>query len=543
MKIVNGRGLRVEGGSKDCLPSYWSLAVLNPPHDAEPEVGAPTRTQEADGGGQKAEDFRAGVIGKRVGVGKGGQEVGKWTRFARLEPGSTRLGPDVSTQVVDFPCICDVRLFGERMEFETQGPVLWPSCEGTQWVGLRSRAVSPSTNRLRRGKLCPAVAENQPVILTKYRMTDSSPFSTCIAQVREFIQRHSAPAPGISTDESRFNELALSLFALQFAHNAPYGRLCRARKATPDTVRHWREIPAMPAAGFKEFELTSLPTEWRTRVFHSSGTTAQQPSRHFHDGESLSLYEDSLLPWFRAHLLPENARLRFISLTPPPMQAKNSSLVHMFATVHESFGSANSIFTGHADNGGDWQIDVDKTVAALHEATVSNYPVVLLGTAFDFIHLIDHLRASGARIQLPPGSRALETGGYKGRTRELPKLELHALITRLLGIVPDRIVSEYGMSELGSQAYDCVAGNPAGSQLFRFPPWARVQIISAETGREVGEGETGLIRIFDLATVRSVMAIQTEDLGVRRGGGFELLGRAAMAEARGCSLMSMENTA
>jgi hypothetical protein len=385
------------------------------------------------------------------------------------------------------------------------------------------------------------VAENQPVALNKYRMTEQSPFSTCIAQVREFIQHHSSPGPDMSTDETRFNKLALSLFALQFTHNPPYGKLCQARKVTPETVRHWREIPAMPAAGFKEFDLTTLPPEQRTRVFHSSGTTMQQPSRHFHDGESISLYEDSLLPWFRAHLLPENALLRFISLTPPPSQAPNSSLVHMLATVHGRFGSSISIFTGHTQDGGDWQLNLDKTVAALHEATLENRPVVVLGTAFNFIHLLDHMRTSGARIQLPPGSRALETGGYKGRARELPKPELHALITRTLGIAPDRIVSEYGMSELGSQAYDCVAGNPTGPRLFRFPPWARVQIISAETGREVGEGETGLIRILDLANVRSVMAVQTEDLGVRRGGGFELLGRAATAEARGCSLMSGEN--
>jgi len=215
----------------------------------------------------------------------------------------------------------------------------------------------------------------------------------------------------------------------------------------------------------------------------------------------------------------------------------------MFATVHRKFGSPDSKFTGHAQAGGDWQLDLEKTVAALHEATLSNRPIALLGTAFNFIHLLDHLQTGGGRIQLPPGSRALETGGYKGRARELPKPKLHALITRLLGIARDRIVSEYGMSELGSQAYDCIAGNPAGSRLFRFPPWARAQIISAEIGHEVGEGETGLIRIFDLANMRSVMAVQTGDVGVRRGGGFELLGRAAMAEVRGCSLMSGEQTA
>jgi Acyl-protein synthetase, LuxE len=141
---------------------------------------------------------------------------------------------------------------------------------------------------------------------------------------------------------------------------------------------------------------------------------------------------------------------------------------------------------------------------------------------------------------LPIGSRVLETGGYKGRSRALPKNELHALITEWLGVAPGHIVCEYGMSELSSQAYDCKAGQGVtAGRKFRFPPWARGQIVSPETGGEVGDGETGLIRIFDLANVYSVMAIQTEDVGVRRGEGFELLGRATLAEARGCSIMSV----
>src|SRR5215471_15760044 len=110
------------------------------------------------------------------------------------------------------------------------------------------------------------------------------------------------------------------------------------------------------------------------------------------------------------------------------------------------------------------------------------------------------------------------------------------------------------MSELSSQAYDggsrvegrglsegtTIRPSPFVPRTFSFPPWAQVQIISAETGREVAEGETGLIRVFDLANVFSVMAIQTEDLAIRRGSGFELIGRAELAEARGCSLMARE---
>ena len=133
----------------------------------------------------------------------------------------------------------------------------------------------------------------------------------------------------------------------------------------------------------------------------------------------------------------------------------------------------------------------------------------------------------------------METGGYKNRSRSMPKAELHALITERLGVPPENIICEYGMSELSSQAYDSgVRSQNSGVREFQFPPWARVQIISPETGREVADGETGLIRIFDLANVFSVAAIQTEDLGIRRGDGFELIGRAQLAEPRGCSLMT-----
>jgi hypothetical protein len=165
--------------------------------------------------------------------------------------------------------------------------------------------------------------------------------------------------------------------------------------------------------------------------------------------------------------------------------------------------------------------------------------LLLLGTAFSFVHLLDYLVGRGLQVGLPAGSRVMETGGYKNRSRTMPKAELHALITKQLGITPENIIFEYGMSELSSQAYARVRPGRArsGSSVFHFPPWARVQIISPETGSEVADGETGLIRIFDLANVFSVTAIQTEDLAVRRGDGFELIGRAQLAEPRGCSLM------
>ena len=364
-----------------------------------------------------------------------------------------------------------------------------------------------------------------------------------------------------------FESLALDLFALQFEHNLAYRKICKSRKFTPESVELWAQIPAVPTSAFKEMELTSLAPGERTTVFHSSGTTEQKPSRHFHNAESLAVYEASLWSWFAENVVagspstgsaressdwkladavlgvPSAQPARVMLLTPPPAQVPHSSLVHMFEIVRQKMRAAESGYCGKLAEDGAWTLDFEAVVEVLSAPgdEASPPPLLLLGTAFSFVHLMDHLTENHLQFQLPEGSRVMETGGYKNRSRTMPKAELHELITQRLGIPAESIVCEYGMSELSSQAYDAEIHPPVSirhPRAFRFPPWARVQIISPETGCEVAEGETGLIRVFDLANVYSVAAVQTEDLGIRRGDGFELVGRAQHSEPRGCSLMT-----
>jgi len=375
--------------------------------------------------------------------------------------------------------------------------------------------------------------------------------SNFAARLRELISRRQ-PVVG----DRLFNELALELFALQSQNNPVYRRICEARRLTPPAAGQWPQIPAVPAAAFKELELTSLAPGERAAVFHSSGTTEQKPGRHFHNAASLAVYEASLWNWFGQNVLRSADNLSAsapstrepagcipVFLTPPPGQAPHSSLVHMFETVRQKLGAADSSFAGKLDEAGAWTLDFDAVLAALKPPPAVRRPLLVFGTAFSFVHLLDFLAEKNLKFQLPENSRVMETGGYKNRSRTLPKTELHALITKFLGVPRENILCEYGMSELSSQAYDSAIQNSKfkiqnSERQFRFPPWARAQLISPETGREVAEGETGLIRVFDLANVFSVAAVQTEDLGIRRGDGFELIGRAQLAEPRGCSLMS-----
>jgi hypothetical protein len=375
----------------------------------------------------------------------------------------------------------------------------------------------------------------------------------------EFCRRVRELMGSGSPADSCFNTAALDLFALQFQANPAYRRWCESRGLVPGGLDSWSQIPALPTSAFKEFDVSCLPTEKRAAVFHSSGTTGHVPSRHWHSPESLSLYEESLWHWFRRHFQLEHGAFspRLTVLSPAANEVPHSSLAHMFETIRRQLGAEPEAFVGRAGEDGSWRLDADAfcqriarggvhplPASSCPERVVSGGgepPILIIGTAFSFVQLLDWANEHQLRWVLPPGSAVMETGGYKGRSRALPRQTLYELLSRLFGIAPSRIVSEYGMSELSSQAYDVslVGGGSLGARrVFQFPPWARVRVVSPESGREVADGETGLLQVFDLANVFSVMAVQTEDLGVRRGSGFELVGRAEFAEQRGCSLLS-----
>lgn len=390
-------------------------------------------------------------------------------------------------------------------------------------------------------------------------------------QLREFIRDSMGHASGTSTSAiadqalaERFDSFATDLFELQFEANAAYRQFCEARGASPGRIAHWTQIPFLPVVAFKESACTGLPENERPRVFHSSGTTRVQPSRHFHNDQSLESYEASILPWFKKHLFPDFESWRgrlfggpleppdFLFLTPPPAACPNSSLVHMFEVIRREHAPTANPFCGRIALDGSWSLELAVVQTALNQAVDFLRPLTILGTALSFVELAELLMNGHAELVLPQGSKAMETGGYKGRSRAMPKLELYSLITKTLGIPRENIVSEYGMSELSSQAYDCAAEivtdgsrqttpatNPA--RAFRFPPWTRARIVSPENGIEVPPGATGILQVLDMANIFSVSAVQTEDLAQRREEGFELQGRAPLSEPRGCSLRQIES--
>jgi len=340
-----------------------------------------------------------------------------------------------------------------------------------------------------------------------------------------------AREPAWKRDDARFETLALALFAHQFERCAPYRAFCRGRGRTPQNVEHWREIPAVPTGGFKELVLASFPVERAVARFETSGTTtAARGALHL---DTLAVYEASLLASFRRALLPDlapGARARLAVLAPSGAEAPHSSLSHMFDTALAALGSENSRHWVAGD-----ALDWRRTLADLEALADASEPTLLCGTAFAFVHLLDGLAERGLRAALPAAARIMETGGFKGRSRELPREALYAELEARLGVPGARIVNQYGMTELGSQFYDSVLCEPGAARRKLAPPWTRVRLLG-EGGAEVAAGEVGRIAIADLANTGSVAFVETADLGRAVGDGFEVLGREPGAEERGCSI-------
>ena len=340
-------------------------------------------------------------------------------------------------------------------------------------------------------------------------------------------------------DEERFDSLARDLFAYQFGACAPYRRFCEARGVAPETTRDWREIPAVPTGAFKEVALRSFAAADEVATFRTSGTTAGAgAARGELHLDTLALYEASLLPSLQRHVLPEldtrpapgDARMRILVLAPPASEAPDSSLSHMFSCAVEAFGTGDSRF--FVERGELRREDLVSAIASLRE------PVALCGTAFSFVHLLE---GGDEDLALPTRSRVMETGGFKGRARELPRDELYEWMSGRFAIPTHRIVNQYGMTELGSQFYDSVLAEPDAPRRKLGPPWARVRLVDPVSDREVQPGEPGIITVHDLANTGSVAAVMTADLGVHVGApggrsGFEVLGREDGAEERGCSI-------
>jgi hypothetical protein len=246
----------------------------------------------------------------------------------------------------------------------------------------------------------------------------------------------------------------------------------------------------------------------------------------------------------RARLFPDGRRTRIFVLAPPPERAPHMIMVHGMAHLVRTYGIDGSRFVA-GPNGVDFAA-LWTELAACQQAGV---PVSLLGASFGFVHFFDWMESEGRRLALPAGSRLLDAGGYKGRSREITRNAFVSWAARMFGLHRESVINLLGMTELTSQVYDWLApGAPARTSRMKVPPrWMRTELVDLrrpDGAESVDDRGIGLLRHLDLANVERPLVVRSEDVGrslsagagsaARRG--FEILGRAKGAEPRGCSL-------
>lgn len=350
-------------------------------------------------------------------------------------------------------------------------------------------------------------------------------------RVRRFIAETMV---GPSSEE--FDALALDLARFQADSIPSVARLGRARGVDLGAASAAAAIPAVPCDAFRLTRIAAHPPDADVRVFRTSGTSQGALARGEHALRTLDTYAAGALAWGRALLFPEIKHMRAIILAPAPAEAGDSSLGYMLELFAEELGGEAS---WHVKDGA---VDLEGIAAACARAREQEAAAIVLGTSFAYVHMLDALGAED--LSLPPGSRVMQTGGFKGRSREVSAPELRRAIAQRFAMTEVSVVAEYGMTELSSQLYEgtLVEGAGAAHGVYLAPPWVRVSAVDPLTLEPLPRGEAGIARIVDLANVDSAVAIQTADRVVvsdgrgRESARVELLGRAPGAAPRGCSI-------
>ena len=342
------------------------------------------------------------------------------------------------------------------------------------------------------------------------------------AMVRAFERGQAMPEP--------FDALAVDIARFQADRVAGYARLCAARGVDPRAVNRAAELPAVPTDAFKVARVFTFEPAGAARVFRTSGTTVG--ARGAHALRDVGTYDAAALAFGRAMLAPGLAGpVAVLVIGPSAAEAPDSSLAHMCDRFAAALGVPEPAARTFFVRGGRLEVEALRArVGALPPSS----PAIVLATSFALVHLLDAVGAG--TLALPPGSRVMQTGGFKGRSREVPADELRSAVARLFAVDELSVVSEYGMTELSSQLWESTLAPGGRRGVHAAPPWVRVVAVHPETLAPVPEGELGLARIEDLANVDSAVAVLAQDRVRSVRGGVELLGRAPGAPPRGCSI-------
>lgn len=300
----------------------------------------------------------------------------------------------------------------------------------------------------------------------------------------------------------------MQIFKHQCANNAVYGEFVKYLEIDPSSIDHFKKIPFLPISFFKTHEVITKHLKAAT-IFYSSGTTQTNLSQH-HVAD-LAIYDQSLLSGFELAFGPLSDYAIF-ALLPSYHENKNASLLYMVDQLQKASGNKGGFFLNNYSE-----------LLGEINAVRSSKKVMLIGVSYALLDLADELNPDLGDIII------LETGGMKGRRKEMIKSELHAYLKEKFKV--RAIGSEYGMTELLSQAWS------KGDGLFTCPPWMKVLTREYNDPLQLIENKTGGVNVIDLANIHSCSFIATQDLGIVSGNQFEIAGRFDNADLRGCNLL------
>tara|TARA_R110002051_G_scaffold234092_1_gene295678 strand:+ start:45807 stop:46814 length:1008 start_codon:yes stop_codon:yes gene_type:complete len=309
-----------------------------------------------------------------------------------------------------------------------------------------------------------------------------------------------------------FERISLEIYKHQYLNNKVYQEFCDYLNKTPNTVKNLVQIPFLPIEFFKSKKVVSTNAKAQI-LFTSSGTTGSTASKHY--VSDVSLYEESYLQGFD-YFYGNIHDYCVLALLPSYLEREGSSLIYM----------ANDFIkkSQHPESGfylNDIELLVEKIITLEHQ----NTKIILIGVSFALLDIAEKYTLNLKNTII------METGGMKGRRKEMIREELHTILKNGFGV--QKIHSEYGMTELLSQAYS------QGNGVFNTPPWMQVLVRDTEDALSYqANGKTGGINVIDLANVHSCSFIATQDLGKKfNDASFEILGRFDHSDIRGCNLM------
>ncbi len=311
---------------------------------------------------------------------------------------------------------------------------------------------------------------------------------------------------------SNFNEIALEIFHFQVKNNAVYNKYVHFLEIDSDSINSIRKIPFMPISFFKTHDVLVGSPDKAEVIYSSSGTTGQQTSRHF--VQHKALYQTSWETCFRTMIgAPED--MCILCLLPNYLERTGSSLIDM----------ANGLIQLSNDERSDFYLyDHQKLADTLQGLAAENKKTLLIGVSFALLDFVAEFSVSH------PNLIVMETGGMKGRKEEMTRDQLHAQLKK--GFNLEKIHSEYGMTELLSQAYSL------GDGVFQCPPWMKILIRESSDPFNLLPSGRGAINVIDLANIYSCAFIATDDLGrLDENGNFEVQGRLDNSQIRGCNLL------